>query len=29
MNTREWDAMLALFGRVTSAARAARSGAAT
>ena len=28
MNTREWEAMLALFGRVTSAARAARSGAA-
>jgi DNA-binding MarR family transcriptional regulator len=29
MNTREWNAMLALFGRVTSAARAARSGAAS
>ncbi len=28
MNTREWDAMLALFGRVTSAARTARSGTA-
>jgi DNA-binding MarR family transcriptional regulator len=28
MSQRDWNAMLALFGRVTSAARAARSGAA-